>query len=60
MRATQVTSSPSLKFVIARFMRATHRKPASKIAMGGPDKPGHDENGLERAEPTWVARIRGP
>jgi uncharacterized membrane protein YecN with MAPEG domain len=31
-----------LPIVIARFMRATHGRIARKVAVGGPDKPGHD------------------
>jgi hypothetical protein len=30
-------------FVIARFMRAAHGNLANKTAVGGPDKPGHDD-----------------
>jgi hypothetical protein len=45
MRAAHFDSAhfPYQNTVIARFMRATHGNPASKIAMGGPDKPGHDD-----------------
>ena len=61
MRATQVAPSLFLKkFVMARFMRATHGNNRD-ASVGGPDKPGHDERiWREKSNPTWVARIRGP
>jgi hypothetical protein len=64
-RATQLGSAPSLKLkiVMAALVAAIHFPEAyqdifSFWKMDGPDKPGHDEFGLDRFEKdaTWAAR----
>jgi hypothetical protein len=54
-----IFSVASNKIVIARFMRATHFS-CCQIGSPGRFAPGDDDIWWEFAEPSWVARIRGP